>query len=281
MRRWKLGVGVALAAVLVFLAIGLVGKKAQGSPSARGQSSAPSFARLRDGAAGVPARPPDWSADFSGSRLDTSAWSTCYPWMNSPAGCTNFGNTEYQWFLPSQVQVRGGVLRLIAQRVPTEGKAQDGSPRQYDCRSGMVTTFKSYRFQYGYVQVVAKIPERPGLWPGIWLAAADLSWPPEIDLVESWGVHALAGAYFHPVGGGQVVNRFHSPLSDGWNTFGLSWTKSQLTWYVDGRVVLTVRSRIPHQPMYFIADLAEYLHPTAKADCNGQLAIRSVKIWTN
>ena len=114
-----------------------------------------------------PAWRPAFTADFSGSRLNTSVWATCYPWMDTPSGCTNFGNTEYEWYLPGQDQVSGGVLHLVAQRTPTPGMTADGTPKAYSCRSGMVTTYPGFRFQYGYVQVVAQIPNGPGLWPAL------------------------------------------------------------------------------------------------------------------
>ena len=51
---------------------------------------------------------PGWQlafdADFSGSALDSQLWQTCYPWAGSGAGCTNYGNSEYELVLPGQVQ---------------------------------------------------------------------------------------------------------------------------------------------------------------------------------
>ena len=53
---------------------------------------------------------PEFDASFTGSRLNTSVWSTCYPWIHDGGGCTNFGNakTEHEWYLPSQDRVYGG-----------------------------------------------------------------------------------------------------------------------------------------------------------------------------
>ena len=71
---------------------------------------------------------PGLVADFSGSQLNTRVWATCYPWMDTSAGCTNFGNTEYEWYLLGQDRVSGGVLQLQAQRVPTQGQTANGAP---------------------------------------------------------------------------------------------------------------------------------------------------------
>ena len=143
---------------------------------------------------------PAFVADFSGSELRTSVWSTCYPWQEQPSGCTNFGNPEYEWYLPSQVRQSGGILHLVAQHVPTQGQTADGGAKQYSCRSGMVTTYPGFRFEYGYVQVVVRLPDGPGLWPAFWLLASDLKWPPEIDIFEHWSNIDYVRVGLHPPG---------------------------------------------------------------------------------
>lgn len=222
-----------------------------------------------------------FDARFTGSRLDTSVWGTCYPWAATGAGCTNFGNVEYDWDLPSQVQVSGGALRLVAQRAPTQGQDPAGAPREYQCRSGMVTTYPSLRFQYGYLQVVARLPQGAGLWSALWLAAANLQWPPEMDLVENWGPPTnRATVHFHPAGGKQASA--HLPgtaFSVGWHTFSLLWTPSELAWFADGREVMLTDQNVPHQPMYFLANLAEYHKPDSAAQCSGELLLQSVSLW--
>jgi hypothetical protein len=50
--------------------------------------------------------------------------------------------------------------------------------------------YPSLRFEYGLVQVVAHIPHAPGLWPALWLAATNGKYPPEIDMLDSWGSSA-------------------------------------------------------------------------------------------
>jgi beta-glucanase (GH16 family) len=221
-----------------------------------------------------------FNAQFSGTELNTFIWATCYPWISSPSGCTNYGNNEYEWYLPSQAQVYGGALHLVANPIPTKGKTPRGESKNYPCRSGMVTSYPSFQFEYGLVQIVARIPSTPGLWSGIWLAAANLKWLPEIDILELWGPpHSSTGLYFHPASGPQVsVRPTTGDLSTGWHTFTLYWSPSRLTWFIDGRAGLSIDQRIPHQKMYFIADLAIYRHPMTNA-CRGDLLIRSVKVW--
>jgi beta-glucanase (GH16 family) len=290
MARWQLGLGV-----VILLAVGISGValSASGAPPAKVLASrgpSPSSSEQISSSAppdirGVlrPEGTPLFAANFSGSKLNTGLWATCYPQMNQ-SGCRNFGNKEFEWYLPSQDKVSGGLLHLVARREPTQGTTVSGSPEVYDCRSGMVTSYPGFRFEYGYLQVVARIPSSPGLWPALWLVPANLQWPPEIDIIESWGRDGFAESVFHPYP--KHAKRDKTVISPpsrvaGWHTFALSWTKTQLTWLLDGRVILTVRNRVPHLKMFFIADLAAYLPVGGANRCSGSLLIRSVELWKN
>jgi beta-glucanase (GH16 family) len=234
--------------------------------------------------AGTPLRPPEswkltFNSSFAGNKLDEHIWGTCYPW--SPNGCSNFGNynkEEKEWYEASQDQVKNGVLHLVAERQPTVGRNQAGTTMKYACRSGIVTTYPGFRFKYGYVQVTARIPYGTGLWAAFWLAAANQQWPPEIDILEHWDSNSVAKVFLHPKQGPMQGGPFKAPnLSKGWHNFTLYWTKSRLTWYYDGRQVLTAATGIPQQTMYFIANLA--VTDARPGGCSGSLLIKSVKVW--
>jgi hypothetical protein len=225
------------------------------------------------------------NASFRGSRLDSSLWGTCYPWMDVATGCTNFANVklgkESEWYLPSQVRVQNNALQLVAQRMPTPGRNSSGGPEQYSCRSGMVTTYPGFRMKYGYVEVVAHIPPGGGLWPALWLAASNLRWPPEIDLLEHWGIgRQTTGVYFHPSGAPQLLRHVQvRHLGVGWHSFAILWKPSELTWYIDGYKVMTTQTAVPQQSMYFVANLAAVKPPRPNWGCEGTMSIRSVQVW--
>lgn len=221
-------------------------------------------------------------ASFHGSKLNSSIWDTCYPWAIESVGCTNFGNAnkEAEWYTASQVRVSGGAVSLTAKREATPGLTRLGSHKLYNCRSGMVTTHPGFNFKYGYIQVVAHITNGTGLWPALWLSASNYQWPPEIDMLEHWGPPRNAsGMFFHPTGAYQVVQPVpqSAHVTSGWHTFALDWTSSQVTWYLDGKTMFSVVQNIPHQKMYFIANVAAF--NTGPNSCNGTLKIRSVKVW--
>jgi beta-glucanase (GH16 family) len=221
-----------------------------------------------------------FDAGFTGSKLNSSVWGTCYPWQ-SPSGCTNFGNAEYEWYVPAQDQVYGGALHLVPERTPTQGLASDGKPKEYQYRSGMVTTYPSYSFTYGYVQVVARIPYGSGLWPALWMLPANLQWPPEIDIIEHYGDSPVSWQHLHsPTYPTQMAFDFTPNLSGGWHTFGLYWSPQAVIWFIDGQRVFDDVHAIPRQPMYLLADLAVYQQVQSGWDASSDsLAIQSVSVW--
>ncbi len=304
--RWKLAaIGLPVAAALLW-GLGIPGHAVPigpGSPAAvaarartaelaaKRAEAAAALAQEAAYLAALPKGKPDYDLTFRSPTLDTSIFATCYPYLDVPTGCTNFGNVEErEWYLPSQDEISHGVLHLVARRERTQGTARDGSPKEYGCRSGMITTNPGLRIKYGFLQVVAKVPRGAALWSGLWLGAVNNEWPPEIDLIERWGsgvntkAAAQTAAFFHPRPRslGRSMGAIPPDLTTGWQKYSLSWTSSKMEFFVGTQKVLTVTSHIPQQQMYLLADLADYARSgvgVLPGTCNGQLDIRSIKYW--
>jgi len=216
---------------------------------------------------------------FSGSQL-SSTWSTCYDWAPNPSvGCTNNPAAEKEWYVPSQVNVSGGTVNLVAKQEKTQGVDASGAAKTYTCRSGMISSKPGFNFTYGLIQISAKLPYGPGLWPALWLAASNDQWPPELDIMEHWYSQPQMKVYDHTVGKKYVGGPVPTPanLSAGFHTYSLMWTKDRVTWYLDGVQVYTTTDHVPQQAMYFIANVAD--DSTAAGACTGTMQIRSVKVW--
>jgi beta-glucanase (GH16 family) len=148
---------------------------------------------------------------------------------------------------------RGGVLEITLDRTPPELREGLGG---FEYVSGMITTQPSFSQLYGYFEMRAKLPKGKGVWPAFWLLPADLSWPPEIDVMENIGdpttVYVTLHSKHTKTDGTEV-----KIAPDAFNTYAVSWTREEVVWFVNGREV----KRFPtpgdmHKPMYMLANIA-------------------------
>lgn len=235
-----------------------------------------------------------FTEEFNGAQLARRKWTRCYWW--DKGGCTNLANKELQWYMPDNVSVGGGYLRLTAR--PEKVTGHEG--RTFNYTSGMVTTGRDYlergrpdRFstKYGYFEIRAKVPRGKGLWPAIWLLPSTQEARPEIDILEVLG-HATSTyeMHLHYVDG---KNSWQSAgksartadLANGWHVYGLEWRKDAVIWYLDGKELwrYTKAEGISQEPMYLLINLAVGGtwpgSPNAKTKFPAEFLVDYVRVW--
>lgn len=139
--------------------------------------------------------------------------------------------------------------------------------------SGIITSYESFKFKYGRVEVRAKMPAGKGLWSAVWLLNAyykqDQPEDPEIDIMEAIGDRTTTGNHaYHDVrdndGDGFFTDytstQFRSVISDfslNFHTYRVDWEEGRIVWYVDdietGRVE---GDQVSDEQMYLLANLA-------------------------
>ncbi len=234
-----------------------------------------------------------FSDEFDGEILDREVWATCFWWDDN--GCTNLSTNEQQWYVPEQVTVSEGVLHLTADHGPVVGFDDAVFPYV----SGMVSSGRptndkepdpGYAFQFGYVEMRARIPAGAGLWPAFWLLPITHDSKPEIDILEFLGQDPhLFRSHIHwrnETGESRSEgNRWRGPnFADGWHTFAVEWSEDAVIWFVDGRQVWSFHEadHLPAEPMYLIANLAvggEYAGPTDGTDFPAEFAVDYIRVW--
>ena len=132
----------------------------------------------------------------------------------------------------------------------------------YKYTSGMISTAPSFAQTYGYFEMRAELPTTAGAWPAFWLIPADGSWPPELDVMETLTgdpntdyttQHSGLGGSNTAIGAANFI----PDSAGGYHTYGVLWTHSTLTWYVDGvQVFQTATPADMNKPMYMIANEA-------------------------
>lgn len=185
-----------------------------------------------------------FSDEFTSASLNLAKWQTQYMW-----GRTN--GSELQYYSPSAFTLSNGILHIKAEKKWTNGKAYS---------SGIITTFKSFKFTYGVVKARLRVPAGKGLWPALWLL--DYSGgTPEIDMMEILGhqptVSYMTLHYASPSGNQNPGTYYNGPnFSSGYHIFTVDWNAQRIIWSVDGVERYRMTDHIPSKPMYLIADLA-------------------------
>lgn len=188
-----------------------------------------------------------------------AVWSTTFPWHGER---TLPAMHEDDYFSDPTVgvdpfRVHNGVLGITA-------APKDGLPNGLRYASGLITTKTTFEQVYGYFEMRAELPKGAGFWPAFWLLPADMSWPPEIDIVEMLGgdpttyygtVHSNATGVHTSIGSGGIAA---PDLSAGYHTFGLSWRADEIRWYLNGKEVFSSPTPpdLVGKPMYLLANLA-------------------------
>jgi beta-glucanase (GH16 family) len=116
---------------------------------------------------------------------------------------------------------------------------------------GILSTDTTKEFQYGFVEVRAKLPKGQGFWPAIWLyggSSAD-----ELDVMESLGgdVSTVYQTYHYP--GGYHQDHPSSPdWTNDYHLFQMKWEPGRITYYVDNVQMGSWTQSVPARPMYLM-----------------------------
>jgi hypothetical protein len=171
----------------------------------------------------------------------------------------DFSGTSSQPLGINPFSISNGVLTITAQPTDPAMAAYFGNVGAMPYTSGLLTSYGTFAQTYGYWEIRAQVPSGDGLWPAFWLLPANNSWPPEVDIMEVFGndpstvynsYHSLDGSAF-------MRPAYLGDLSTGFHTYGLAWTPSTMTWYVDGSQTVQIATPADmNTPMYMLINLA-------------------------
>ncbi|MBF04932.1 MAG: laminarinase [Flavobacterium sp.] len=200
-----------------------------------------------------------WEENFNGKTLDSTVWN--YELGNGCPNICGWGNNESQIYTKNNHKVEDGMLTITA--------AYDGT--QYT--STRITTKDKKEFQYGKMEVRAKLPQGKGLWPAFWMLGSNISqvgWPKsgEIDILEYIGKEP--GQVFTSLhtqdSHGNTINTKKTKIEgieEGFHLYAIDWNKDQIAFYVDNHLVYTFKPEVKNentwpynQPFYFLINMA-------------------------
>ena len=191
-----------------------------------------------------------WSDEFDGEgAIDSSKW---HHQTLLPNG-SSWYNNEIQHYTDriDNSNVSNGVLNIVAKK---EVYSSQGVTKQYT--SARLNS--KFAFQYGKIEIRAKLPSGIGTWPAIWTLGKNInengaywdnqgygttSWPAcgEIDIMEHWGYNQnyVQSATHTPSSYGGTVNiggQVIPTASSEFHTYTLLWYPDRLVFSVDGNI---------------------------------------------
>ena len=223
---------------------------------------------------------------FPGRTLNRDVWSTDLQVFGRWGD--RYHNDSYLNYLSDEdVLVEGGSLRLRSEQRSVEG---DNPPGAYDYSSGMVSSHGKFSFLYGYVEIRARFPGGPGVWPAFWLMPENHQWPPEFDVAEYYAGRRLMHL-------GLCYGNFPEILWDSdanndvdfegaWNTYGLLWLPGYAAWTQNGVVKREAKGpHVPSLPMYVILSngVSSRIGPSGEPDSTtvfpNFFEVSEVRVW--
>jgi len=104
-----------------------------------------------------------WADEFSGETLDLSSWG-----FDVGNGSGGWGNNEWQYYTSGNANctVANGKLTIT-----TRKESQGG----YNYTSARIKTQGKREFQFGRIDIRARLPKGQGIWPALWMLGANFS----------------------------------------------------------------------------------------------------------
>lgn len=159
---------------------------------------------------------------------------------------------------------------IASQIVPEENNSKPAILIPYSI--GLVNTFHSNSFTYGFFAIRSKNPAGPATWPAWWLTGKN-NWPPEIDIFEMYG--GATGKEVHTqtmtIHTGKVEThtkqmlmkkiRLSEDTDTAFHIYACLWTQKRIEFYTDNVLVKSVKlnkwmRQFYREPMYLILNNA-------------------------
>ncbi|HMQ90335.1 MAG TPA: glycoside hydrolase family 16 protein, partial [Flavilitoribacter sp.] len=184
-----------------------------------------------------------WSDEFNaGGAPDTAVWSFERGFVR---------NREDQWYQSENAFCKDGFLIIEARKERrlnpdfVKGSPDWKKSRQWiDYTSTSMTTRKSKAWQYGRLEIRARIDIQSGSWPAFWTLGVAGEWPRngEVDIMEfyrgvilanfAWGGVARFRPHWNSVK--VPVSSFNKNWASDFHTWRLDWAADSMKIYLDG-----------------------------------------------
>jgi len=201
-----------------------------------------------------------WQEDFNKSKLDTTKWTKIPP--------KNSDWANYMTDAPLCYDFKDGKLYLKGINNPDTIK----DPRPY--LTGGIYTKGKFAYQYGKIEIRAKLESAQGAWPAMWMLSETKKYGKyprngEIDLMEHLNFEDQVYQTTHSYYTLELKQKDNPPYYtttkadvSNYNTYGLEWYPDKLVYTLNGKPTITYPkldnvdgSQWPfNQPFYLLID---------------------------
>jgi beta-glucanase (GH16 family) len=210
-----------------------------------------------------------WADEFNGAALDETVWSF-------ELGGGGWGNQEVETYTRTN---------LVFETGADGAKYAKFEARANPFTSARITTSGKKSFQFGRLEARMMLPNKPGLWPAMWmLGTSSGNWPlrGEIDIAEGKG--RLPRQLWTAIHRGSGVDLAYSTIttvgvasppwdmlqiagdySTDWHLYAIEWQRDDIDWFVDAFWINEAKQNLAvdgpsswpfNAPFFLILDLA-------------------------
>lgn len=173
-----------------------------------------------------------WSEEFNyKGKPDPQIWS-----YDTKGNAWNWGNNELQYYTDSLAEnayVSNGSLKIIALKDSLGGKGFS---------SARLITYHKMNFNYGRLEIRAKLPTGRGIWPAIWMLGTNIEevgWPlcGEIDIMEYVGYQpdsvygTIHSETYNHLKNTQKMNSIFIEKPDAFNVYAVEWSSDNISFF--------------------------------------------------
>jgi len=199
-----------------------------------------------------------WSDEFDGK----SAQPDPQKWTYEKGKVRNNEAQFYTFDRRENARVENGKLILEARKEKYENS-------EYTAAS--IVTAGKFSFQYGRIEIRAKVPHGRGVWPALWMLGENEGWPKcgEIDIMEYVGhnkgivyctVHGPKSATdpekAHHFSSGRHL-KDQTPWDD-FHLYAVEWDAEKIVFFYDENIIHTYR-KDSGDPAHWVFDRKMYL----------------------
>jgi beta-glucanase (GH16 family) len=182
------------------------------------------------------------------------------------------------------IEISDSVLKIITKKETANGKAWDPvvgfKNQEFAYTSGLISTGKSFRQQYGKVRAKIKMSNAP-VRQAVWMVSDKIL--PHIDIAKVEKGKIFYGNFWGNIAekGGvkkKIIKKGAGKFTSDFFIYSIEWSPDKIIWKINEKPVMTQSQGVPQEPMY-IALSAGISNGIAEHQLPARMEVDWVKVY--